>query len=126
MNELYSENPPMFKNNPLGFIMALLLVPAGVGVVIFLIWHLKNKAQKLVVTEYEVIYERGLLNKVHSEISIDGIRTVRVRQSFFNRIFGTGNIELFTAGDHPEVIATGMPDPGRVREIIKERQSLGR
>ena len=124
MNELYSANPVMFKNNPLGFILALLLVPAfGLGIIIFLVWYLKNKASKLVVMENEVIYEKGLLSKEHSEINMDSIRTVRVTQSFFNRIFGTGTIELYTAGDTPEIVAKGMPDPHKVRELIKLGQN---
>jgi len=50
------------------------------------------------------------------------VRTVKVKQSFFNRLFGTGTIELFTSGDQPEIVARGMPDPNRVREIIKANQ----
>jgi uncharacterized membrane protein YdbT with pleckstrin-like domain len=124
MKELYAEHPAMFRNNPLGFILALILVPAfGLGIVIFLVWYLKIKSEKLVVTEHDVLFEKGLLNKEHAEINITSIRTVRVRQSFFNRIFGTGSIELFTAGDTPEISVKGMPEPGRVRELINARQN---
>jgi uncharacterized membrane protein YdbT with pleckstrin-like domain len=126
MKELYSANPVMFRNNPLGFILALILVLVfGLGIIILLVWYLKNKASKLVVTESEVIYEKGLLSKQHSEINMESIRTVRVSQSFFNRIFGTGNIELYTAGDNPEIVAKGMPDPHKVRELIKFGQDDG-
>jgi hypothetical protein len=45
-----------------------------------------------------------------------------VKQSFSNRIFGTGTIELYTSGDNPEIVAKGMPDPNKVREIIKANQ----
>ena len=126
MNELYSEHPLMFKNNPLGFILALLLVPVfGIGLIIFLVWNLQNKASKLVVTENDVLFERGLLSKTRSEINISGIRTVTIKQTFLNRIFGTGTIELFTSGDSPEIVAVGMPDPNSVRDLIKRRQNLG-
>ena len=36
MNELYSHHPAIFKSNRLGFILALNLVPVGVGILIFL------------------------------------------------------------------------------------------
>lgn len=125
MNELYAEHPAMFKNNPLGFIIALLLVPAfGLGLIILLVWYLKVKASKLVVTENDVLYEEGLLSKNRIEVSIGSVRTVRVRQSFFDRIFGTGTIALYTAGDAPEIIAKGMPEPNSVREIIKSRKDI--
>ena len=89
MQELYAANPVMFKNHPLGFILALILVPVGVGIIIFLVWHLRNKSSRLVVTDSHVLYEKGLLSKERSEVDIDSVRTVKVTQSLANRIFGT-------------------------------------
>ena len=60
MSELYSEHPVMFKNNPLGFILCLVLIPAGgLGLLILLTWHLKNKASKLSVNGNEILFEKG-------------------------------------------------------------------
>ncbi|MFV0542324.1 MAG: PH domain-containing protein [Marinicella pacifica] len=124
MSVLYSENPVMFKNNPLGFIASVILIAAfGLGIIILLVWYLKTKALKLTVTDRDIVLEKGLLSKEHSEINIDSIRTIRVSQSFFNRIFGVGQIEIFTAGDNPEVVAAGMPEPNRVRELVKHRSA---
>ncbi len=122
MQELYAANPPMFKNHPLGFVLSILLIPLGVGILILLYWHLQNKSSRLSVTRDHVLYEKGLLSKERSEVDIDGIRSVKVKQTFANRIFGTGTIELYTSGDNPEIIAKGMPDPNKVREIIKANQ----
>lgn len=123
MSELYSENPVMFKNNPLGFIASVILIAAfGLGLLILLWWFLQTKASKLSVTESDLHYEKGLLNKEHSEISISSIRSVKVKQSFFNRVFGVGSIEIYTAGDAPEVVVAGLPDPNKIREIIKNNQ----
>jgi|SRR5690554_6759936 len=119
MEALYDEHPVMFKNNPLGFILALILCLVGIGIIILLVWHLKNKSSRLMVTKTEVLFEQGLLSKERTELSVQSIRTVKVKQSFWNRIFGTGTIELYTAGDQPEIVATGMPEPNRVRDIIK-------
>lgn len=121
---LYSEHPAMFKNNPIGFIVSLLLIPVfGLGLLILLWWYLQCKGSKLTVKEHDILYEVGLLSKNRAEFSIAGIRTVRVNQSFFNRIFGVGTIQIFTAGDKPEIEAKGMPEPNRVRELIKARQN---
>src|SRR5690606_2970788 len=122
MQELYSANPVMFKNNPLGFILALLLVPVGVGIIIFLVWHLRNKSSRLVVTDSHVLYEKGLLSKERSEIDIDSIPAVKVSQAMFKRIFCTGTVDLYTAGDSAEFYSRCMPDANRVREIIKANQ----
>ena len=126
MSELYSEHPVMFKNNPLGFIICLILIPAGgLGLLILLTWHLKNKASKLTVNDNEILFEKGLLSKERSEVNLASVRTTKVKQSFFNRIFGVGSIEIFTAGDSPEIVATGMPDPNKIREFIKANQNGG-
>ena len=124
MNELYSEHPVMFRNNPFGFILSLLLVPVfGIGLLIFMAWLLKNKGTKLSVTERDILFEKGLLSKERAEISISSVRTVRVKQSLLNRIFGVGSIEIYTAGDNAEIFASGLPDPNRIREIIKAQQN---
>lgn len=121
---LYSEHPAMFKNNPVGFIISLLLIPVfGVGLLILLWWYLQCRGSKLTVNERDVLYEKGLLSKYRVEFSIAGVRTVKVHRSFFNRIFGVGAIHIYTAGDQPEIQVTGMPDPNEVRELIKARQS---
>ena len=126
MSDLYSEHPVMFKNNPLGFILCLILIPAGgLGLLILLTWHLKNKASKLSVNDNEILFEKGLLSKERSEVNLASVRTTKVKQSFFNRIFGVGTIEIYTAGDSPEIIASGMPDPNKIRELIKANQNGG-
>ncbi len=122
MKELYAEHPAMFKNNPLGFILAVILIVVGVGIIILLWWYLQTKSSKLTVFENEILFEKGLLSKERSEVSITIVRTVRIKQSFFNRIFGVGTVEIFTAGDTPEIVAKGMPDPNRIRELIKMGQ----
>lgn len=124
MNYLYSEHPVMFKNNPIGFILSLVLIPFfGIGLIILLVWHLQNKSSKLSVNENEILFEKGLLSKEHSEVNISSVRTIKVKQSFLNRIFGVGTIEIYTAGDDPEIVAAGMPEPNQIRELIKSQQN---
>lgn len=126
MAELYAEHPVMFRNHPVGFIISLLLILAfGVGLLILLWWYLKNKSSKLSVTEHDILLEKGLLSKVRAEVSITRVRTVRISQTFFNRIFGVGKVEIYTAGDKPEIVASGLPEPNRIRELIKARQTGG-
>lgn len=115
----YSEHPSMFRNNPLGFILAVLLIPLAIGVLILLYWYLMCKATRLEVDSSSIILERGLLSKEKIELDIDSVRTVRIYQSFFNRIFGVGKISVYTSGDIPEFAIAGMPDPNRFRELIK-------
>ena len=120
---LYSNNPSMFKNAPVLFIVYVGLIAAfGIGIILLLIWYLQTKSTKLTITNKDILLEKGLLSKDRSEVSIKSIRTVKVKQSFCNRILGVGAIELYTAGDLPEIEVKGMPDPNKVRDIIKEMQ----
>ena len=124
MSELYSENPKMFKNNPIGFIFAILLIPVfGLGILILLYWYVQTKATKFTITDDDILLETGILSKERVEVSIKSIRTTKVKQSFFNRIFGVGSIEIYTAGDNAELIAAGLPEPHSIRDLIKQRQN---
>ena len=113
----------MFRNHPFWFIVCVMLVLAfGLGLVILLGWYVQTKASRLSLDERTLLYEQGLLSKVRSEIHVDSIRSLTVRQSFVNRIFGVGTVEVYTAGDEPEIVASGLPDPNKVRELIKAQQ----
>jgi len=115
----YSEHPAMFRSNPIGFILAVLLIAAAIGVLILLWWYLKCKSTKLEADGNSITLERGLLSKERIELDIDKVRTVKVYQSLFNRMFGVGRITLYTSGDMPEFEVDGMPDPHRFRELVK-------
>jgi len=117
---LYQAHPPMFRNNPLGFVLSVLLIAAAIGIIILLVWYVKTRAEQLTITAEELRYEKGILSKSHSELRLASIRSVRVHQTLFQRMFGTGDIDIFTAGDAPEVTVKGIPDPHEVREIISE------
>lgn len=126
MKALYEEHPVMFKNHPFLFILSVLLIAAfGLGLLILLGWYLHNKASRLTVYENEILFEKGLLSKERLEVNMHSVRTIRVNQSFLDRVFGVGKVEIYTAGDSPEIIAHGLPDPNRIRELVKGREYNG-
>jgi len=142
----YDEHPVMFRNHPWGFIgvwvlilapvlalllyrnqiaemgdfpPAMLLAATGFGMAILLYWFVKTRAKRLRINGDQVHLERGLLSKSHIELDVGQIRAVRVYQSFFDRIFRVGRIEIFTTGDDPEFVISGMPGPSRVRDHVR-------
>ena len=140
---LYSENPKMPRNRPFTFIFIIVLNIAGlvaairldqqsfqiIGLVVWLgtvtwllIWYMKIKSTKVSVTNNDILVERGLLRKNRKELAIAKVRTVEVDQDFIDRIFGVGKIKVFTAGDLPEIEVEGLPDPNRIRELVKQNQ----
>jgi uncharacterized membrane protein YdbT with pleckstrin-like domain len=141
---LYSANPKMPRNRPVVFIFNIILNIIGlvsafmmeqqtiqmmglvvwVGTIIFfLIWYIHTKSTKLSITHNDILLEIGLLSKERREVSIEKVRTVNIKQTFLNRILGVGEISIFTAGDLPEIVVPGLPDPNKVREIIKKKQN---
>ena len=140
---LYSENPKMPRNNPFMFTLIIILNIAGlvaairldqqsfqiIGLVVFLgtvmsllIWYLKIKSTKVSVTNNDILVERGLLRKNRKELAIDKIRTIEVDQDFIDRICGVGMIKVFTAGDLPEIVVPGLPNPNKIRDLVKQKQ----
>lgn len=123
MTPLFKTHPVMFRANPLGFILALILIPVGVGIFIFIYWYLLIRTTTFSISKDHVLYSTGIFSRSNAEIDLDGIRTVRVNQSLINRMFDTGTVELFTAGDSPEIVASNLSAPNTIRELIKTNQS---
>jgi len=118
-NILYEANPSMFRMYPFGTVLAVLLIPVGVGLVMLAYWYIQTKADHLTIKEDEIVWTHGLFSKQYTEINMSSVRTVKVTQSLLQRLLGAGNIAIYTAGDEPELVVKGMPDPDEIREHIK-------
>jgi uncharacterized membrane protein YdbT with pleckstrin-like domain len=118
----YDESPAMFRNNPLAFCGAVILIAAfGLGILLLLYWYIKVRSVRLTITGDLIHLSRGIFSKAQTDIDIQEVRTVSVRQSFWQRVFKVGLIEVFTTGDQPEFSLDGMPDPNFVRDYIRGR-----
>ncbi|MCK0533250.1 PH domain-containing protein [Sphingobium agri] len=115
---LYDEHPAMFRAHPFLFVLLLISV---VGLLAIGVWWLRAKGERLALSDREVLMERGLLAKQRTEIALSSIRSVRITQTFGQRIFDVGNVELFSAGDIAEIAIKSMPRPGRIRNIAASR-----
>lgn len=100
-------------------ILLIILAIIVISVMTLIIWLFKNKSHKLMANENEILFEVGLLSKSRAEVETSSVRTVKINQSFIERIFGTGTIEVYTSGDSPEIVAKAMPNPHKFRELIK-------
>jgi len=117
----YSAHPAMFRANPIMFLIAIALIFVfGLGLIILIFWYLRTKATKVTVTSDEILYEKGLMSKERIDLQIDKVKSLKVKQGFFDRIFGVGDIEIYTTGDIPEFIVHSMPKPQRLRDSIKQ------
>ncbi|HET7211308.1 MAG TPA: PH domain-containing protein [Methyloceanibacter sp.] len=122
---IYEAHPAMFRAHPFWFILAVLLIAAfGIGILILIYWYVQTRATALTVTDSDLLYERGILSKERTSVSLRHVRSVNVMQSFVNRILGVGTIQISTAGDEPEFTIVDMPDPHVIREAIAKAQEM--
>ncbi|WP_165227262.1 PH domain-containing protein [Aquisphaera insulae] len=139
---LYDASPAMFRNHPILFVMgsvlfvlALLMgltafrqadAPAwaaflmpGLIACSFINWYLKCRNTRLTITRRKVTLRRGILSKSLNEVRITDVRNILVIQGFLQRMLGVGSLGISTSGQSGiEIDVKGIPDPGRVREII--------
>ena len=122
---IYEAHPAMFRAHPFWFMLAVLSILAfGVGILILLYWYIKTRATSLTVTDNELTYERGILSKDRTSVSLKHIRSVNIAQGFVNRVMGVGTVQISTAGDEPEFTIADMPDPYVIQEAIAKAQDM--
>ncbi|QIK38261.1 PH domain-containing protein [Caldichromatium japonicum] len=82
-------------------------------------WWLASLSDRLEISADEILWSHGLLSKHYTEISMNAVRTVHVSQSLLQRILNAGDLTIYTSGDLPELVVRGLPDPGRIRALIR-------
>lgn len=122
MNEekvLYDTTPAMFRNRPLLFLIGLI---TGVGIVLILLpWWLLASNTRLTVTNERVTFKTGILAKNIREIFLSDIRSIEIDQTFQQRIFNTGKVEISSAAAaDAEISISGIPNPYEVKRLIDE------
>lgn len=120
---LYECRPVMFRSKPFVFIFYLITMPILIGIIGMAVWYLASLANKLTVTPTLVTLERGLLSKERTEVSLDSVRSVNVKQTLMNRVFDTGQVSISTIGDTPEIVLSGLPSPNEIRDLVKRKKA---
>lgn len=114
----------MWRNRPVLFFSFLCLIGAfGLGVPLLLGWYVLTKKDELIVSPNKVQWVHGILSKTYVEVEIKEIRTLRVHQTPIQRILRSGLLQIYTAGDQPEIFLKGLPNPTLIREIINDKRS---
>lgn len=122
---LYTAHPTMFADEPGKFLLACLLIPLGVGIVWLIWWYINNRSTVVTVDEHRVSLRSGLFSKDTTEVAIRSIRTVRVDQSFVDRIFNCGRLMVYSTGDVPLIDQDGLPGPDRLRTALRQARGDG-
>jgi len=125
---LYYANPSMFRNHPVWFVVLVLLSLVIVGIPFLLAWWLECKGATITVTEQRTTVRRGILSKSTNEVWHRDVRNVKITQTFLQRIFDVGTVEVSSAGQAGvEIKVAGIPAPDKIRQIIDDyRLSAGK
>jgi uncharacterized membrane protein YdbT with pleckstrin-like domain len=117
----YKHSPAMFRSNPVGFSLAVLLSLVVVGLVILLVWWIRSRGTVLTVTSERTILRKGILSKSLNEVWHRDVRNVVLEQRPMERLFDVGRIAISSAGQEDvEIAVDGIPFPGEVKRIIDE------
>jgi uncharacterized membrane protein YdbT with pleckstrin-like domain len=70
----------------------LMVIPLG-----YALWKwLEIRSMKLKITDQRIIMRSGVLNKITNETELYRVRDSSIEEPFFYRIFGCGNISIYT------------------------------
>ena len=116
----------MFRSNPLGFVISVLLIAAvGIGLLILGWWWLGTRAAELTITNKRTTQRTGLISKNTTEVLHRDVRNIQVSQSALQRIFGVGSLGISSSGQAGvEIQFSGVVDPDSVKALIDRHRGL--
>ena len=82
--------------------------------------HLQRQTVKLTIAGDKLRYETGLTSKTMRIIQLPKVQDVRVLQSFWQRIFGVGDISIETAGESSRLVVENLDRPRELAEQITD------
>lgn len=118
-----------FKKEPLWpadmFWLVVCLLMFLTGTTIMGAWYLKTLSASLEITTKRTTESHGLFSRATSEVLHDNIRNIAVKQSFIDRVFNVGVLEISSAGQAGvEIAIKDIRDPHGVRETIDKYREL--
>jgi uncharacterized membrane protein YdbT with pleckstrin-like domain len=98
--------------------------------VLLLLWplerHLRNRLTKMTILDDRLRYERGLMGRTTRTILISRVQDVTVHQRVGQRIFGTGDLSIETAGAASRETISQIDRPREIADHINELSQRGR
>jgi uncharacterized membrane protein YdbT with pleckstrin-like domain len=96
--------------------------PVGALILVCLAWfgwrYLRWITTNFVVTTDRLIYRHGVLSKHGIEIPLDRVNTVFFRQSIFERVVGSGDLVIESAGEMGRQAFSNVRHPSAVQNEI--------
>jgi uncharacterized membrane protein YdbT with pleckstrin-like domain len=83
--------------------------------------HIRARIVSLTVEAERLTLETGLLSRTRRTFDLAKVQDVTARQTLGQRLLGTGDLLLETAGESGAMVVEGIDDPRRVADVILER-----
>ncbi len=80
--------------------------------------HLRSRFTHMVLAGDKLRYETGVLSRAKRVIQLSKVQDVRCEQSVFQRMMGTGNLSVETAGETSLLTILNVDGPDRVVDEI--------
>lgn len=112
---VWTGHPSQWQN--LGwFLLCLLLIPIPIA-----IWKwLETRNTIYTLTDQRLKFTRGVFSKTTEDLELYRVRDTKFQQSFFERLVGLGEIELFTTDEtSPTIRLPYIAHAEAVREQIR-------
>ena len=119
MATYYDETYPLFRSDPIVFIVCCVFSIFIIGIPVLLYLVLKAKCTRLTITERSTTLRTGILAKNTIEVQHRDIRSITIRQGLLQRLFGTGDVLICSAGTGGvEIAAQGFANPEGIKRVI--------
>ena len=114
---------PMWPADGFWLVVCLLVFLAAATTMI--VWYLMKLSASLEITTKRTTESHGLFSRATSEVLHDNIRNIAVKQSFIDRVFNVGQLEISSSGQSGvEITMKDVKDPHGVREKIDKYREL--
>ena len=86
---------------------------------ISLVFYLDWKFNRLYLTNFRLIKERGIIGKRYMSVHLSNIEDVTCTFGILGRILGYGDLTIESAGTHGQMVFKGIPNPIRMKTLIE-------
>jgi len=95
----------------------VMIAPAAIGIILILMAELKTRLGNYYITNYRIVSVKGALKKTIDSCTYDKIVNVKVVQTFVQRIFGMGTIDI-TTYQRTEILLSSISNPSEIERLI--------
>jgi uncharacterized membrane protein YdbT with pleckstrin-like domain len=102
-------------NQWVGLVLAVPLLATGVWAALRVV---RRQTTEFVVTNHRLVYRSGVIAKHGKEIPLGHINDISFKQSVFERMIGTGDLSIESAGAQSRETFEDIPKPSHVQNEI--------